>query len=142
MNDSNFTIKGLKTWETHDGGGYQFNLYLDGKKFAWVHDDGHGGATDVSYYAEGNHKLLQDYIDTMPQYDYCGLTMTPSIDTWLGDLLDKYERNKKLAKLRKNAILFRLTTDDEKEFRSLSTLDMNKAKAWLDKNHPDQYILI
>jgi hypothetical protein len=57
-------------------------------------------------------------------------------------LLDTHERNKKIAKLRKKAILFRLKSDDQNNFRTLTTLDMNKAKAWLDKNHPDQYELI
>ena len=31
----NFQIKAFKDWATDDGGGYQFNLYLDGKKFAF-----------------------------------------------------------------------------------------------------------
>ena len=142
MNDSNFTIKGLKTWETYDGGGYQFNLYLDGKKFAWVDEQGHGGCMDVSYYAEGNQQILEDYVATMPEYDYCGITLKPSVEGWISRLLATHEHNKKIAKLRKKAILFRLKSDDQNNFRTLTTLDMNKAKAWLDKNHPDQYELI
>ena len=43
-----FEIKGLKTWHTNDGGGYQFNLYIDGKKALWVHNDGNGGCTNIS----------------------------------------------------------------------------------------------
>ena len=36
-------IKGLKTWTTYDGGGYQFNLYRNNKKVAFVHEAGVGG---------------------------------------------------------------------------------------------------
>jgi hypothetical protein len=44
-----FTAKGLKTWDTHDGGGYQFNLYYAGKKVAQVTNEGNGGDTQINW---------------------------------------------------------------------------------------------
>ncbi len=44
-----FDLKGLKTWNTNDGGGYQFTLTHKGKPVAEVTNDGHGGPVDVQW---------------------------------------------------------------------------------------------
>jgi len=165
MNNSNFTIKGLKTWASREGGGYQFNLYLDGKKFAWVHDDGNGGETDVTcfdeqssekvdcistwddktiFQASPNYALLHNYVRSLPKWKgFDGkeeYTMTMGI--WIGELLQAYEMEKKLAKAKKKGITFKLLTDGEGVFRTLNVLDLEKAKQYLDSKFPNQYQLI
>ena len=44
-----FDIKGLKTWRSRDGGGYQYTLTHNGKAVATVTNDGNGGPTDIEW---------------------------------------------------------------------------------------------
>lgn len=44
-------IKGLKTWKSRDGGGYQYTLLHNGKAVATVTNDGNGGPTDIHWMA-------------------------------------------------------------------------------------------
>lgn len=44
-----FDIKGLKTWRSRDGGGYQYTLTHNGKAVATVTNDGNGGCTDIDW---------------------------------------------------------------------------------------------
>lgn len=144
----NFTIKGFKTWQTMDGGGYQFNLYLDNKKFAWVHNDGNGGCIDMQFYdttimggkyhfsESPSVKIWDQYVKSLGQWksDYSQSFHDHDTDTAIGELVTNYERNKQLAKARKKGVLFRLLTDGKDEFRSMNTLDQAKAIAYLDQH--------
>ena len=62
MNNSQFTIKNFKSWSSHDGGGYQFTLYVDGKKFAFVTNDGWGGPIDVKCIFASQLDSLVNYV--------------------------------------------------------------------------------
>ena len=44
-----FNIKGLKTWTSRDGGGYQYTLLHNGKAAATVTNEGNGGPTDIHW---------------------------------------------------------------------------------------------
>ena len=44
-----FDLKGLKKWNTRDGGGYQFTLTHRGVAVAEVTNDGNGGPTDLRW---------------------------------------------------------------------------------------------
>lgn len=155
MNNSNFSIKGFKTWSTYDGGGYQFTLYLDGKKFAFVHNDGNGGEVDVDCFdtdapkvecistwddktifkATPNYALLHNYVRSLPKWkisdDDQEHNMTMGI--WIDELVNQYEQAKKLAKAKKKGITFRLNTDSNEVFRTINTLDMQVAMNYLNK---------
>ena len=139
----NFQIKAFKHWQTEDGGGYQFNLYLDGKKFAWVHNDGNGGCIDMNF-ADGKHnmdhdtpngKIWDDYVKSLGQWKSKWGAINGSeffdhdTDTAIGILVEEYE----MSKHRKKGILFKLPVDGEGTFRTIKTHDMDLAVAQLDK---------
>jgi len=44
-----FHLKGLKTWSSSEGGGYQFALTHHGKAVAWVTEHGMGGPIDIEW---------------------------------------------------------------------------------------------
>ena len=144
----NLTIKGLKTWATHDGGGYQFNLYEGKKKVLFVHNDGNGGCLDIQSLDDGDFlKRLNAYCEAQPPQvlQYEGLPdmtieMTPEI--FLEDLVSDYEKAKQLAKAKKKGIVFRPTGESERSFQILNTLDLAVAKAYLDKEHPKGYQIL
>jgi hypothetical protein len=140
-------IKGLKTWATHDGGGYQFSLYEAGKKVLFVHNDGNGGCLDLEPLDGGDFlQRLNAHCKTLPprSLDYLGLkneTLPVDIEIFLEELLSNYEQAKQITKAKKKGVVFTLN-GNEKEFYTLATLDMAKAIAYLDKHHPNQYALL
>ena len=138
----NFQIKAFKHWQTEDGGGYQFNLYLNNKKFAWVHNDGNGGCIDMTFAdSDSNWKespfktIWDDYVKSLGQWKSKWGAVNGSefldhdTDTAIGILLEEHE----MSKHRKKGILFRLTDDSEDSFRTIKTHDMDLAVAHLDK---------
>lgn len=146
-----FEIKGLKTWHTHDGGGYQFNLYMDGKKALWIHNDGNGGCLDITpldvqypnQWSESKYLAkFNDYIKTLPQWEMMGKWFDMEADIFLENLVNDYEYNKALAKHKKKGICFRLLSDDKNDVRSFTTHDMDVAKKYLDEKYPNQYVIL
>jgi hypothetical protein len=153
----NFQIKGFKTWNTDDGGGYQFNLYLDKKKFAYVHNDGNGGCIDMKFYdlkfmggqygwdESPSAIVWNKYVKSLGQWksDFGAINGTEwfdhDTDTAIGILVEEYE----MSKHRKKGILFRLLTDSENAFRTITTHDMDLAVAFLDKQYGQgKYLLV
>lgn len=139
---TNLKIKGLKTWATEDGGGYQFNLYLNTKKVAWVHNAGDGGEMQIDWFDKNAEKAITDYVKALPPYESCGFQHQQTVGILMDDLVTEYEWEKKLARYRKKGILFRFLSDPKDSFRTLQTLDMAKAKEYLDSKHPNNYVLI
>lgn len=163
MNDLKFTIKNLKTWSTHDGGGYQFSLYLNDKKFAFVHNDGNGGDVEVEcldidapkveistwtdkdgnvhkWLVTPNYALLDAYVKGLPKWEsYTGDFVHETIGMFMDTLVNNYEFDKKLAKAKKKSIVFKLNTDSNRTFRTINTLDMNIALTYLNAKFPNAY---
>jgi hypothetical protein len=134
-----FDIKGFKTWSTHDGGGYQFNLYLDGKKFAFVHNDGNGGMIDIEFDHPKNEDIWDEYVASFGQWDCLGSMIDHDTDIVVDKLVNDYE----MGKRRKKCILFRLVKDGESTYRTINTLDIDIAKTQLAKQFgADGFILI
>jgi hypothetical protein len=143
----NLTIKGLKTWATHDGGGYQFNLYEDGKKVLFVHNDGNGGCLDLEPLDGGEFLTrLNAHCKSLPprSLDYLGLkneTLPVDVEIFLEELLNDYEQAKQIAKAKKKGVVFTLN-GNAKEFYTLTISDTAQAIAYLDKKYPNQYALL
>ena len=138
------TIKGLKTWETYEGGGYQFNLYRNNKKIAFVHEAGVGGCLYIDWSDEQAKADIEGYVKTLPkiQMEDMDLALSVTVDIFLDDLVSEYEWEKKLKRYRKQGILFRFLTDPEKSFRVLKTPDIEKAKEVLNRKYPNQFVLV
>ena len=137
-----FEIKAFKHWQTEDGGGYQFNLYHNKKKFAFVHNDGNGGMIDIRFadsdtsWKESQFKTIwHDYVKSLGQWksSFGAINGTEwfdhDTDTAIGILVEEYE----MAKHRKKGILFRLVNDSENTFRTIKTQDADLAVNQLDK---------
>jgi len=136
-----FQIKAFKSWRTEDGGGYQFNLYYNGKKFAWVHNDGNGGCIDIEFadsqskWKESPFKTIWDnHVKSLGKWKskFGAINGTEWFEhddeTAIGILVEDYE----MAKHRKKGTLFRLVTDSSTSFRVLNIKDMVEANTWLE----------
>lgn len=149
----NFQIKAFKEWNTNEGGGYQFNLYLNNKKFAWVHNDGNGGMIDMTFadsqsqWKDSPFKTVwNEYVKSLGQWKsaYGAINgkeyFDHDTDTAIGLLVEQYELNK----ARKKGTPFKLATDSiHGGFRVLNILDITQANAWLNQNYGEKgYILL
>jgi hypothetical protein len=161
-----YTIKNLKTWNTHDGGGYSCTLYCDGEKIALVLNEGVGGETQIltlddnapkveidSWFnkeTETQHKAwvtpnyakLHAFCKTLPKWDCLGEMhhIEPSI--YIEELISETNYQKKLANAKKRGTPFKLEGDDKFTFSVLNTLDQKVVINYLEKNHPNKYQLI
>jgi hypothetical protein len=162
----NYTIKNLKTWNTHDGGGYSCTLYCDGNKIALVLNEGVGGETQImtlddnspkveidGYYDKEankqfrhwvtpNYAKLDAFCKTLPKWDCLGemIHMDPSL--FIEELISQANFDKKVANAKKRGTPFKLEGDDKYTFSVLNTLDQKVVINYLEKNHPNKYQLI
>lgn len=142
------TIKGLKTWQSRDGGGYQYTLYEGKKKVLFVHDEGRGGCLDLEPLDDGDFlKRLRAYCETLPPQTltYEGLppmTIKQDEETFLSDLLQEHEGRKQIERAKKKGICFRPTGEKENIFYTLRTLDLSVAKSYLDGKYPQGYAIL
>lgn len=62
-------VKGLKSWTTADGGGYQADICFAGKILAVVMDHGWGGPLDICYANKYAQELVRRMVSAMPPED-------------------------------------------------------------------------
>lgn len=131
MEKPNVTVKNVKTFEGHDGMGFNADVYISGVKCYSVHDGAYGGCLefDEHSYSENpmadvvrkNIKLLDDYIATLPVEPFMldGKQMmniknepcfnTVDLDQIVNELIDehlKQKQEKKFEKICENTICF------------------------------------
>jgi len=161
-----YTIKNLKTWNTHDGGGYSCTLYCDGEKIALVLNEGVGGETQImtldvnspkveidGYYDEENDRQFRHWVTpnyakldafckTLPKWDCLGkmVHMEPSL--YIEELISETQYQKKLNNAKKKGIVFKLKDYDKYTFGVLNTNSVVMAIKYLETNHKDQYQII
>jgi hypothetical protein len=111
MNAQNpYTITGLKTWETWDGGGYSATLRRDGRIVGELLNDGNGGGTQYRFNAETDERALRDYVaanykDDEPSANIDAETaLTLNVDCFIGELVDDVESAKRIKAAFKRAL--------------------------------------
>lgn len=62
MNET-YTLKGIKTFDGMEGGGYEANLYLGKKKIASAFNGGDGGCDFFRFVNKEEEKAFQDFCD-------------------------------------------------------------------------------
>jgi hypothetical protein len=114
-----YSIKNLKTWETHDGGGFQATLYRDGKRIGLVTNDGWGGCNHYDLPRE-EIDALEAYAKTLgtlpadprypdlPALEYDG-------DLVVDELVSAFEIRKAWRRDAKKNLLFSIDGEDPRE---------------------------
>ena len=110
-----YSVKAVKSFEGHDGYGFNCNLYRGKKKIATCHDGAYGGEVEihwegkeingeyVSCYKE-EEPLLQAHCNSLPEVKYGeGLTGSFKVDQsfFVTELVTKWERDKDVRKMQK-----------------------------------------
>lgn len=150
-NPLNVTLRNLKTFNGLEGQGFSAFMYVGGLLTAGVIDDANGGCYTLHIGhkagkpvegADARLKQVEAFIKTLPETpwpedfgasDSTGYAV--DLDDYLSQIVDHMETKKKLARVRKTKLLFRLSTDRAEEYRTLGTLDVVRATAQLNKNH-------
>lgn len=63
-------MKGLKTFNGHDGGGFEASLYIDGKRSAIIFDDGWGGEWQWTILEKDRVAALEAKMEDQPPWTY------------------------------------------------------------------------
>lgn len=146
-NPSNLEIRGLRTFTGMEGSGYNATLYADGKRVALLIDDASGGPLDVRSIGTAGDKVLADITAlclTLPHEKHFDdlPAMAVTRDLYLEELVNHAEMARKVERLRQKGVVFRLKSDNDGTFRSVNTLDIAKATAFLSKKFPNNYVLL
>ena len=146
---TDYTVKNVKTFDSHDGGGYNCTLYRENKKIATAHDGGYGGGVELHWLDRDTGKkenglpVLQPSIESIRFYDmikdlepvqYHEEPLSYNDNMFVGELVNEYELNKQYKRWCRKQTVFRVKGDPEGEFRTLNasyidrTVDFIKAK--------------
>lgn len=114
MDTKDYTVKGLKTMPTGDGGAFDFTLMRNGVKVAHVHDDGYGGEVDIEYLDAKEEKAMKEYIATLPKEG----ELDVDAELFVCAVLDKHENTQVLKRWCKKEVVFRVKGDKEGTYRT------------------------
>ncbi len=104
-------LKNVKFYESmsEETNCFQADLFIDGKKVAYVKNVGRGGSTDYNAYPSNDNSLrdklaeAEAYLAKQPEKDYWGegLAFQPTMEMEIDDLFDKWLTAKDQAKFEK-----------------------------------------
>lgn len=140
IREANYRIRGLKTWDTEDGGGCQGTVTIKGKSAFYFHDDGHGGEiqfsnkTDLYKKVETDALLLLDDADVEYNQRTGG---TFAVETLVAAVID-YHEMKKACK--KNTVVE--LSDDDYQYTVYETPYTKEFGNRLRREHGDRLIFI
>lgn len=155
-----YTVSALKTWNTHDGGGYQGNLIRDGKRVGTFHDDGHGGSVLLEFLEKKGGQIVRNkdeeeafyaYIKTLPRvgtdmvdpHDDTKLFIYEmNSDTFIAELVEDSESIKWFKRHCAKETVFQLKGDPPEKWRTLKMPYNKKAQRYLDEKYGDKVIEI
>ncbi len=118
-------LKNIKTFQGMEGSGYNATLYLNGKRVAFVIDEGCGGSPHFQWEGKdrdaknANEQAVNTYIDALPPekcpddaedwektlYDENGYRKL-DLDDVVGNMVDDYENARRLARQKKTSVPF------------------------------------
>lgn len=111
----NITLKNVKTFTGRGGIGLNADVYVDGVKTFFYLDDASGGEADHQIIDKAQYNKLQAFVDAQPkrQFEIDGKLMEKdgkpwmykvTIDDFVNQAFDQYERQKNIKKIEKATI--------------------------------------
>ena len=134
-------IKNLKTWQGVEGIGFQASLYADGKRVAVATDDAWGAEYRYDVLNQDKFAEVQEYVKTLPAKEWHGITIEPSLDGIMDDLINEYEKNKEFKKLCKKKIVLITSDCGENEYRTVNVPPTPAYIKAVKEKYPDAEIV-
>lgn len=148
-----FDLKGLKKWNTRDGGGYQFTLTRAGVPVAEVTNDGHGGQTRIQWIGEWGanpiksgkdlvrvaeaRAALDAIVAVTPEVESFGMMLKPDADWFMEELVNLAD----LRKVCKKKTAFREAGGAEDQYRVVNAPCDERVRAYIALKYPGATIL-
>lgn len=153
-----FEIKKFQSMRTNDGGGFSFDLYMDGVKAAFVCDEGNGGCLFVQWSDRKQgvselEKKFDEYVKALPPEKvpdtaeawekemYPTGFRTLDGDMFFYTMVDAYENAKRLRRMCAKKTLFRLPEDGTEFYRTINRPFSPEVKAHIMQKYPTAAIL-
>ena len=120
-----WSVRRVRTFQGMEGLGFNAELLRDGKPVAFVIDDGNGGQYNIRWYTrttktENEEQRLTEFVESHTHVNELnGKPYRAEPDTLIGELVDKYENNRKFKRLSKTRTLFRLKSDPGDSWSSI-----------------------
>ena len=135
-------IKGYKRVRGHDGQGFNATLYVDGKKAAFVDDDGWGGGYQYQWFDQDARLAFAAHVASLPpeKSEYFPEGLKPDADIVIGDLIDRVEdekEHKRMVKLCATACLFTIKGQRAGAYYVTKVPYNDVSRASILKRHPD-----
>lgn len=144
MPNGGYSVKGIKTFEGREGYGFNATLLRDGVPVAFCIDAGNGGMVNIEWNDGRNGKeavLLEAYCATLPPSPsgFTGVDPIPMCDEmFIAQLVDDEENRRRLVRLSKSKILFRLPTGNPDAWQYFKGKSQTpELKAVILRKHPD-----
>ena len=165
--DAGFDLKGLKKWNSRDGGGYQFSLVFNTKTVAEVTNDGNGGEVRIDFLSlrwDGSVWVRPDATPAQRKKEEAQgalsavakakldeiVKATPPVDSqWGGSpltvdagwLMEEMVNHAELEKVCKTKTAFRLPTDGQAQYNILKAPFDASMRAYVLGKWPNAIIL-
>lgn len=139
MMTETYTLKGIKTFNGMEGGGYEANLYLGKKKIGTCLNGATGGPDDFHFFKKEDEEAFVAFCKEWYQTseakagfdklvahtgtDSSNYDTSYAMEGWVSEFLAAYEEEKLLKRWSKTKTLFRLKGDPVGEWRTYNTVD-------------------
>lgn len=154
-------VKNVKTFQGMEGYGYNAALYLNGKRVAFVIDEGCGGTPHFQWEGkdragkDANEKAVQAFIEAIPPekcpedaedwektlYDKSGYRKLDLEDV-VGRMVDDYENTRRLARQKKTSVPFTHPGVEKGNYLLIKHNGrVEETKAAILRKHPDATFL-
>lgn len=130
-----YTVCKVKFFRGRDGYGFNAELLKDGKKIAFVIDEGCGGCLHYEWVDIKERDVLCEYVKTLPSLKTKFGDISADIDLYVSRLADDYETGKKFKRLCKTKTIFRLKSDNEDAYRMINRHFDSAVKVFLLKKY-------
>jgi hypothetical protein len=150
MENLNIEAKNVKTFEGHDGTGYNASIYINGTRVAKAKDLADGAPLDIRPLGDKSKKIIKEareYISTLPERE-CKLppkpngevetfTLDESLELLIEDAVNDYLIQQDIKRLQKKGFVFR--DHSQPEGRQISHVSYKRTLQYLvDKGYKER----
>ena len=144
MQKGPYSVKGLKSWQAREGIGYQYSLCENGKKVAFVHDEGRGGEIEIDFKDPAARERFDAFLATLPleKNSFTG-EMDPVRDWgFVAELADTHEQDQRFKRQCRTKTLIVLKSNEPDQYTIYKRSFDAEFKALLEKKHGEDLVEI
>ena len=134
----NLTVIGSKSFQALDGMAWSCTLYIDGKKAAYVIQEGNGGPAYFQWYDKTLEQQFEAYVKTLPLFE----GVAQDGEMVVGGLLDKLDSEKRIKRWCKTKTVVTFSDSKPGEVSTFNRPYSPEMKDLLQKNYGNKIVKI